>query len=160
MPNTKPCVFLVAESQLLRETLVKFLNKKSDLNVCGVSPIVPSISSIVAASGADVLILDSTSARHSDGEVLRKIVGNVPNINVVLIDMDDDPEILLEFVRAGALAYLPKDAAAADVLSAVLAVARGHAVCSPRLVYFDPFRSNLTVFDVLSAQLGLLETHE
>jgi DNA-binding NarL/FixJ family response regulator len=148
MPNTKPCVFLVAESQLLRETLVKFLNKKSVLNVGGASPIVPGISSIIASSGADVLILDSTSARHSNGEVLRQIVSNVPNINVVLIDMDDDPEIRLEFLRAGALAYLPKDVSAADVVSAVLAVSRGHAVCAAHRVYLDPFRSNLTAFDV------------
>jgi DNA-binding NarL/FixJ family response regulator len=151
VPSTKPCVFLVAESQLLRETLAKFINKKGNLNVCGVSPIVPSISYMVAASGADVLILDSTSARNSDYKILHTIIGVVPNINVVLIDMDDHPEILLKFVRARALAYLSKDAAAANVLSAILAVARGQAVCSPRLVYFDPFRSNPKLFDVQKA---------
>ena len=117
----------------MRETLPRLLNKKGDLNVCGVSASERHVSSIVAASGADVVILDSITARYSDGTVLPKIITKVPNIKVVLIAMDDDPKISDRCVRPGALTCLPKDVGAAEVCSAVLAAARGHAVYKMRL---------------------------
>jgi DNA-binding NarL/FixJ family response regulator len=132
MSNNKPSVFLVAANLLLRETLVRLLNKKGALNVCGVSPHVPEISSIVE-SGSSVLILDSVADRVPDFHFVSKFHAQAPDINVILIDMDCDPEIFLEGVRAGALGYMLKDASAADVLSAVLAVAQGQAICPPGL---------------------------
>jgi len=54
-------------------------------------------------------------------------------MKVVLIDMDDDREIFLECVRAGAVGYILKDASAAEVVSGVQAVAQGQAVCPPHL---------------------------
>jgi DNA-binding NarL/FixJ family response regulator len=117
----------------LRETLARIINKKSDLNVCGVSPCMPEIISSIAASGADVLILDSVTARLSECAFICEIVSQVPTVKVLLIDMDNDPEIFLECVRAGAVGYLLKDASAAEVVSGVLAVAQGEAVCPPQL---------------------------
>jgi DNA-binding NarL/FixJ family response regulator len=139
---------LATASRFLRETLPKLLDKKGDLNVCGVSPCISNIASILAATGADVLILDSATARPSICTLLPTIISKVPNINVVLIDMDDDPEIFLECVRAGALSYLLKDAAAADVLSAVLAAARGKAVRPSHLVeQLPPYQARIASGD-------------
>ena len=118
---------------MLRETLARLLSRKGDLNVCGVSPCVPDTTPSVAASGADVLILDSVTARLSDCAIIFEIVSQIPSVRVVLIDMDNDPEIFLECVRAGAVGYLLKDASAAEVISGVQAVAQGQAVCPPHL---------------------------
>lgn len=101
--------------------------------MCGVSPCVPDAVSSVAASGAEVLILDSVTARLSDCAFISEIVSQVPSMKVVLIDMDDDREIFLECVRAGAVGYVLKDASAAEVVSGVQAVAQGQAVCPPHL---------------------------
>jgi DNA-binding NarL/FixJ family response regulator len=133
MSNDRPSVFLVAGNRLLRETLARIINKKGNLNVCGVSPCMPDISSCIAASGADVLILDSVTARISDCALICEIVTQVPGIKVILIDMDDDAEIFLECVRAGTLGYFLKDASAAEVVSGIQAVAQGQAICPPQL---------------------------
>jgi DNA-binding NarL/FixJ family response regulator len=133
MPDSRSSVYLVAGSRLLREALARLLNRRGDFNVCGVSPCVPDTNSSIAASGADVLILDSDTARLSDRAFLSKIVGQAPSIKVVLIDMDDDPEVFLECVRAGAVGYILKDASAAEVVSGVQAVAQGQAVCPLQL---------------------------
>jgi DNA-binding NarL/FixJ family response regulator len=128
-----PSVFLVAGNRLLRETLARLLNRRGDFNVCGVSPCVPDTTSSVVTSGAEVLILDSVTARLSDCAFISEIVSQVPSMKVVLIDMDDDREIFLECVRAGAVGYVLKDASAAEVVSGVQAVAQGQAVCPPHL---------------------------
>jgi two-component system nitrate/nitrite response regulator NarL len=133
MLNNTPCVYLVAGNRLLRETLARLLNRRGDCHVCGVSPCVPDTTSSIAASGANIVILDSVTARLSDCAFISEIVSQIPGIKVVLIDMDDDPEIFLECVRAGAVGYLLKDASAAEVVSGVHLVARGQAVCPPQL---------------------------
>jgi DNA-binding NarL/FixJ family response regulator len=62
-----------------------------------------------------------------------EIVERYQDVRILLIDMEDDSEAFLKCVRAGAVGYLLKDASAADVISAVRAVAQGQAVCPPQL---------------------------
>ena len=133
MQNNKPSVFLVAGNRLLREALAKLLNRRGDFDVCGVSPCVPDTITSFDASCADVLILDSVTAKLSDCAFISKIVAQVPVMKVVLIDMDDNREVFLECVRAGAMGYVLKEASAAEVVSAVQAVAQGQAVCPSHL---------------------------
>jgi DNA-binding NarL/FixJ family response regulator len=102
--NNKTSVFLVAGNDLLREMLARLLNKRREFHVCGVSPCVPSIASAVAASGADILILDSSAARLADSVFVSEIVNQIPLIKIVLIDMNCDREAFLESVRAASAA--------------------------------------------------------
>jgi len=140
MSNNLCSVYLVAGNRLLREALARLLTERGDFNVCGVSPCVPDTISSVVASGAKVLILDSVTARLSDCALISKIVGQVPSMKVVLIDMDDDREIFLECVGAGALGYILRDASAAEVVSGIKAVSQGQAVC-PAHLFVHLFRA-------------------
>ena len=132
MTTDKSSVFLVAGNRLLREALAKLLARKG-FNVCGASAWIPDSNSAVAASGAEILVLDSVTARLSDCSFISTMVTQVPNLKVVLIDMDNNREIFLECVRAGAVGYILKDASAAEVVSGVQAAAQGQAVCPPEL---------------------------
>jgi DNA-binding NarL/FixJ family response regulator len=126
-------VFLMASNRLLRETLAKLLIRRGGFKVSGVSPCVPDSFSVIKTSGADVLILDSVSARSPECALISQSNNQIPIIKVVLIDMEDDPGIFLDCVRAGAAGYLLKDASAAEVISGVCAVAHGQAVCPAHL---------------------------
>ena len=152
-------VFIVAGSRLLRETLARLLNKRGGVSVCGVSPCVPDTTSTVAVSGADVLILDSVITRLAGCAFISEIVEEVPNMCVMAIDMDDDPESFLECIRAGAVAYLLKDASAAQVVAGVQSVLRGEAVCPPHLSrhLFKAFARQYTFFPSarIKLQFGL-----
>lgn len=128
-----PSVFLVAGNRLLRESLTKLLERKGNFEICGVSPRLPDTVAAVAAAKADILILDSLTARLSDCSLISEIVSVVPKIEVVLIDMDNDPECFLECIRAGAAGYILKDASAAEVVAGIRAVAEGQVICPPQL---------------------------
>jgi DNA-binding NarL/FixJ family response regulator len=52
---------------------------------------------------------------------------------ILLLGMEEDQDLFLAAVRAGATGYLLKDASAGDVIAAVRAIWRGEAVCPPRL---------------------------
>jgi DNA-binding NarL/FixJ family response regulator len=126
----------MATNRLLRETLARLFIRRGDFKVCGVSPRVPDAVSLIGVSGADVLILDSVSARLSECALISQTSRQNPNIKVVLIDMEDDPEIFLECVSDGAVGYLLKDASAAEVVCGVRAVAQGQAICPPQLCVY------------------------
>jgi len=94
---------------------------------------VPEVTSSITTLGTDVLVLDSVTVQLSDYALIPEIAKHAPNVKVLLIDMDDDPEVFLECVRAGAVGYLLKDASSADVISAVRSVAQGQAICPSQL---------------------------
>ena len=131
--NNMISVFLVAGNRLLREALARLLAKKGDVEVCGVSPYVPEKSTSIAMLDADVLVIDSITVQLSGYALIPEIMAQVPNIKIILIDMEGDPEIFLKSVRAGAVGYLLKDASAADVIAAVRSVGQGQAVCPSQL---------------------------
>lgn len=133
MAHDMPDVYLVAGNRLLRDTLARLLKKRGGCNVSGVSPCIPDSASVIAESGADILILDSIAGKMLDCAFISGMSNQIPRIKVVLIDMDLDPEIFLECVRAGALGYILRDASSAEVISGVHAVARGEAVCPSQL---------------------------
>jgi DNA-binding NarL/FixJ family response regulator len=133
MASSKISVFLVAGNRLLREALARLLSKRGDFEVCGVSACVPEVTASITALGAEVLVLDSITVQLSDYALIAEISSKAPKVRVVLIDMDNDSEVFLDCVRAGAVGYLLKDASAADVISGVRAVAQGQAVCPSQL---------------------------
>jgi DNA-binding NarL/FixJ family response regulator len=133
MPEDSASIFMVTGSRLLRETLSKILKRRGAGSICGVSPSLPGVAATIAESGADVLILDSAAARLSDWTLISEIKVLVPDIKVVLIDMEEDPEIFLDCVRAGAVGYILKDASACEIVSAIQAIVQGQAACPSQL---------------------------
>src|SRR5260370_4877013 len=129
----KISVFLVAGNRLLREAVARLMKKGGDFDVCGVSPCVPEVTYFIPTLGTDVLVLDSITVHLSYYALIPEIAKQAPTVKVLLIDMDDDPEVFLECVRAGAVGYLLKDASSADVISAVRSVAQGQTICPSQL---------------------------
>lgn len=133
MVPEKPSVFLVAGNRLLRESLAKLLTRNGEFNVCGISACVDESVSNVVNSNADVLILDSFTTRLSNCSIISDIIRENPNIKIVLIDMDEDPEMFLDCVKTGAVGYILKDASAREVLAGIHAVTQGKAISPPQL---------------------------
>jgi DNA-binding NarL/FixJ family response regulator len=129
-------VYLVAENRLLREALLRVLQKRSDLAVAGHTDSPEIAAHDIAVNPCHVLLIDSLQMLCSmslNAPPTRQPESNP--LKVVLFGMNEDREIFLESVRAGVTAYLLKDASAADVIDAIRRVARGEAVCPPRLCF-------------------------
>ena len=138
-------VFLLIENRLLRESLVRLLRKRPDLNIVGQSSRTESIPTELSDSRCDVVLVDQF---HTMCPPAAPLLDNqwVPvGIHVVLIGMEEDEEQFVRAVRAGVTGYLLKDASAGDVIAAVRAVTRGEAVCPPRLC--------LSLFRLVAAEM-------
>ena len=124
-------VYVLVENRLVRETLVRLFRKRPDLCVVGQGGTAEANN--VLNSQFDIVVLDNLDTASLLAPRLLDRLQAPGTVGVVLIDMQDDEEQFLKAVRSGVSGYLLSDASANDVVSAVRAVARGEAVCPPRL---------------------------
>jgi len=126
-------VFLLIDNRLLRETLIRLLHKKADLQLVGERPSTEIDLADIHESACQVLVLDHLRAlpqidvREGEEEPAR------PAMHRILIGMEEDEGHFLLGVRYGISAYLLDGASADDVVAAIRSAARGEAVCPPRL---------------------------
>lgn len=126
-------IFLLAQNRLLLEALTRILRKRTEFVEVHASAYTPDAAGMIADSGCNVLLVDSSVTEESGFQPVRDIVEVAPDLKVVMIGMEEDEESFLKAVGAGAAGYVLKDASAMDVVTAIRAVARDEAVCPARL---------------------------
>jgi len=129
---TDVSVFLATETRLLRDTLARLLRKQSGIHVAGVVANTENISGQVLESECDMVLTDFSPA---SGNILplRNLHQENLQLKIMLIGMEDDPEIFLKAIYLGARGYVLKDASALEIVAAIRQVGRGEAVCPPNL---------------------------
>jgi len=132
-----PCqqigVYVVSANRLLRESLARILNKRTDMWAQPSQEINDATAEGIRESEASILLFDSADAILSRDELVQEILGDGLRWKAVVIGMEADERIFLETVRRGVSGYLLKDASAVDIVDAVRTVARGEVVCPPSL---------------------------
>ena len=139
-------VFLLAESRLLREALIRLLSKKSDVRVVGANAYSPIVHDEIVAKHPQIIILDSNGLSSSSATLIPTLRTSLRNLRMVMVDMDADEGTFLRAVRAGIVGYVLKDASALEVAATIRAVAAGEAVCPPSL--------SMVLFRSAARQLG------
>ena len=126
-------VFLLAENRLLREALIRLLNKKSEVRVVGANGYSPSVHEEIIALHPNIILLDSHGLGFSNATLISTLLRALHNVKVVMVDMEPDKNTFLSAVRAGVVGYVLKDASAVEVAATIRAVVAGQAVCPPSL---------------------------
>jgi DNA-binding NarL/FixJ family response regulator len=129
--NEQLSVFLLCENRLLREALVRILGKRNDLRVLGACGYSTSAMSGVVASQPRVVVFDSLRLTLGPPLLLQLIQQSLPNARTAMIGMESREEDFLNAVREGVSGYVLREASAAEVSTAVHAVALGESVCPP-----------------------------
>jgi DNA-binding NarL/FixJ family response regulator len=151
-------VIVYCYNRLLRESVTRILNKKTDFQVIVSQGPVLGSRHDVAESKPDVVVLDSLQLLN-EGFVSKPNQPTGWKMKCVLVAMEDDPKFFLTAIRLGALGYVLQEASAVEVVTAIRAVAKGEAVCPSRYVriLFDYFvsRTNASPTSRTRAQTGL-----
>ena len=132
-PGTMAEVFLLAENRLLREALIRLLSKKADVRVVGASAYAPGVQQEIVAARPNILVLDSSGLGLPPVARIPALQAALPELRVVMVDMEPDEQVFLRAVRAGVLGYVLKNASAVEVASTIRAVAMGEAICPASL---------------------------
>jgi len=118
---------------LFRESLGRILSKRGDLEITASVGLSELALTEIVRSAADVVVLDSLDFLNLGAAFLKTQRESCAGLRILLVAMDEDEQLFLQAVRAGALGFVVKDASALDVVAAVRCVAGGEAVCPARL---------------------------
>ena len=129
---TAPIRLLIADDQpIIRRGLALMLGAEEGIEVVGQAADGQEVLELARQFAPDVVVMDLRMPRMSGVEAIRRLTHELPQVRVVVLSTFDDDELVFEAVRAGARAYLLKDAEEREVLETVRAVQRGESRLSP-----------------------------
>jgi DNA-binding NarL/FixJ family response regulator len=126
-------VLLLVGNHLLSKSLARIIQQRSDLDVVAQSADLSSIARSIARSENEVILMDSVCANALQRQGVGRMRDLNPNAQILMIGMDADEGTFLRAVRAGVSGYLLHEASAADLITAIRAVARQEVVCPSQL---------------------------
>jgi DNA-binding NarL/FixJ family response regulator len=124
-------VFLVDDQQLVRGGFRMLVDSQPDMSVVGEAGDGAEAVQQLAVTAADVVLMDVRMPRMDGVEATRSITarGDLPRV-LVLTTFDLD-EYAFAAIKAGAAAFLLKDALPEDLLTAIRTVHAGDSVVAP-----------------------------
>jgi DNA-binding NarL/FixJ family response regulator len=127
-------ILLADEQSLFRDAVRVVLSSEDDLVVVGEAG--DGIQAVAEAERVqpDVALLDA-SLPNCDGIRATQLISlKVPDCRVIVFSAQEDEQILVQALEAGASGYLSKGAPLAELIDATRAVRRGEALVPPRML--------------------------
>ncbi len=126
-------IVIVDDHQVVRAGLRMLLDAEADFEVVAEASDVPLAERRVAAYHPKVLVLDVNLASGSSIPVIPRIRASSPETHIVVLTMQNDPELARVALRAGATGYVLKEAAESELIQAVRLAAEGRTYLNPEL---------------------------
>jgi DNA-binding NarL/FixJ family response regulator len=127
----KIAVLLVDDHAVVRQGLRALLEAEGDIAVVGEAENGRAAVVLAKKTLPDVVLMDVAMPGMNGLEATRQIVRNVPSAKVLVLTSYGDDDYVAQLMEAGAIGYLVKQTAAADLLKAIREVRRGTAFFSP-----------------------------
>jgi DNA-binding NarL/FixJ family response regulator len=125
---------VIAEDQaLVRRGLALLLAMETDMEVVGQACNGVEAVDLALLLGPDVVLMDLHMPVKGGVAATREITRAHPGTQVLVLTTLDDDETVFEAVRAGAHAYLLKDAAEEELLETIRALRRGESHLTPQI---------------------------
>jgi DNA-binding NarL/FixJ family response regulator len=128
-------ILLADDHDILRDGLRALFEAVDDIEIVGEARTGREAVERAERLEADVVLMDISMPELDGVEACRRIRMLCPDCRVLFLTMHEAEEYLLRSVRAGAAGYVIKRTAAADLLAAVRAVARGEMFISPSVAH-------------------------
>ncbi|SIO85235.1 response regulator transcription factor [Nocardiopsis sp. JB363] len=129
-----PRVVIVDDHRLFRSGVRGELG--DTVEVIGEAGDVDSAVHVIGETRPDLVLLDVHLPGGGGVEVLRRVLAKHPQIRFLALSVSDAAEDVIGVVRGGARGYVTKTISGKDLSNAIVRVADGDAVFSPRLAGF------------------------
>ena len=124
-------VFLVDDQQMVRAGFRMLVDSQPDLTVVGEAGDGAEAVERLAVTACDVVLMDVRMPRVDGVEATRRLQARPDPPAVIVLTTFDLDEYAFAAIKAGAAAFLLKDAAPPDLLGAIRSVHAGDSVVAP-----------------------------
>ncbi len=118
-------VLLVDDHPIVRNGIRSLMSRRRDIDIVGESEDGDSAVSMASQLDPDVVILDIGLPQISGFEVARVMLGQNPDMRIIILTVYDNREYVIEALRIGAAGYLVKNCPSEDLVKAIRAVHQG-----------------------------------
>jgi len=126
-------IVIADDHRVVRSGLRMVLDREDDLEVVAEAGNVADARRYVRAHRPEVLILDLNMPGDPSLPAIPALLEESPGTRVVVLTMQEDPAFARDALRAGASAYVMKEAADDELVQAVRAAASGGTFLNPQL---------------------------
>ncbi len=126
-------VLLADDHTVMRAGLRLVLEREAGFRVIGEASDGREAVVLAEKLKPDVVVLDIAMPNLNGIEAARQICDKLPGAAVVILSMHSDESYVLRALKSGARAYLLKDSAVADLITAIKSVTEGKAFFSPAI---------------------------
>jgi DNA-binding NarL/FixJ family response regulator len=126
-------IAIVDDHDLAREGLQDMLADEPDIEVVGEAANGREALTICSRVRPDLVLMDVRMPEMDGLEATRMIKQEYPKISILILTMHENPDYLLEALKAGAAGYVLKDAPQDEVSTAVRQVLAGESPLNPEL---------------------------
>ena len=139
-------ILLADDHAVVRQGFKMILSAQTDMEIVGEAGNGREAVELAEKLRPDVVVMDVAMPELNGIEATRRLGSSVPHTRVVALSMHKDSVYVREILRAGARGYLLKDSVAADLVSAIRAVANGEGYISPAVsnAVLDDYRRHVT----------------
>ena len=129
----KVTVVLADDHELVRDGIRMVLEAEPDIEVVAEAADAEAAARYVLGHKPTILVLDLTMPGRPSLELMPDIAASSPDTSVIVVTMQNEPAFAKQALRAGAKGFVVKQAAAAELVSAVRAVLAGETYINPNL---------------------------
>jgi DNA-binding NarL/FixJ family response regulator len=150
-------IVLADDHKIVRDGLRNLLERYPDMEVAGEAEDGREALSLARKLSPDVVIMDIAMPDLNGIEATRQILAEIRNVKIIALSMHSDKRFVSEMLKAGASAYLLKDCAFEELVTAIRTIMKGKIYLSPGIagVVIEDYlskgsREDASAFSVLS----------
>jgi len=132
-PNQPITIVLADDHRVVRSGLRVLLESDDRFTVLDEAGDVEGTLAKVFECRPQVLVLDLNMGGASSLDVIPQLRADMPETQIVVLTMQENPAFAQAALRAGAVGYVLKDAADAELMNAVVSAAEGRTYLNPEL---------------------------
>lgn len=117
-------VMLVDDHEIVRDG-IKALIQTEEIRVIGEAGSAREFFSLLKIHRPDIAVLDVSLPDISGIEIAKQLTADYPEIKTIILSMHLNEDFIFNAVKAGAMAYLPKNSSRRELIEAIRKVATG-----------------------------------
>jgi len=126
-------VLVIEDNRLLREELAAQLDGQADIKVVGAVDAAGAGIGQARERQPHVVMVDAALGQPEGQRLVEDVKEAAPGARVIVMDLQPAQEAVIQFIKAGANGFVPKDATIDDIVRTIRSVADGVDVVPPSL---------------------------